>query len=404
MENAGAERGLLIMEKNGRLVLEAEGRAGGEITVLQSIPVDERARYAENGDANNLLPYSIINYIAHTGENLVLHDAAVRSSFTSDPYITKNRVRSLLCAPIVDKGKITGILYLENNLTAGAFTPERIALLNVLSAQAAISMENARLVTVETDKAAMDREIEMAKNIQESLLPRTLPCIENAHIAFKYVPMTGVGGDFVNIKYKEDAGKLGLFICDVSGHGVPAAMTASIISVTLDFYWDDFIDDPASIFMKMQNFLAGKLGGNFFTACLCVVDLESGKLTVSSAGHPKIIIVKNDGKAWMAAGKGRLMTDFLMSTSTNEVFHLDHGDRMVLYTDGITEAENPWKEMLGTDDHQYCALIGEQSRKSASPEELCANIYNMVIDFTGSMNPQDDITVLVCEYKKHNNL
>jgi predicted ATPase/serine phosphatase RsbU (regulator of sigma subunit) len=400
MENAGAERGLLIMEKNGKFFVEAEGTAGGRITVMQSIAVDDRTPYADHEESNSRIPYSIINFIARTGESLILDDAALKGAFTADPYIKNNKVRSLLCAPIMDKGRIAGILYLENNLSSGAFTPDRVELLTVLSAQAAISLENARLVTVETAKAAMDREIEMAKIIQQSLLPSSIPDIKNAHIAFKYVPMMGVGGDFVNIKYLPDAQKLGLFICDVSGHGVPAAMTASIISAALDFYWEDFIDDPSLIFMKMQNFLTDKLGGNFFTACLCTLNLVNGVLTVSSAGHPKLIILKKDGNAGMAVGNGRLITDFIKSNSTNEIISLEKGDRILLYTDGITEAANSLNEMLGSDDGHYCAMVKEQSRISDSPDALCENIYRMVIDFAGSMNHQDDVTMLVCEYGK----
>ncbi len=400
MENAGAEHGLMIMEKDGRLFIEADGTIGGEITVMQSVEVNDCTQDKEGSDTNCRLPHSIINYIYRTGENIVLDDASHKGVFTSDPYIRNNKVRSLLCSRIMDKGKTAGIIYLENNLTAGAFTPERVELLTVLSAQAAISLENARLLTIETEKAAMDREIEMAKNIQQSLLPKEIPHIKNAQVAFKYVPMTGVGGDFVNVRYIPDSGKLGFFICDVSGHGVPAAMTASIISAALDFYWNDLIDDPARIFTQMQIFLNGKMGGNFFTACLCTLDLESGILTVASAGHPKLILMKSGKNAEMAEGRGRFITDFIKSNSTNELITMEEGDRIVLYTDGVTEAENPQREMLGIDDDRYCSLIMEQSQISNTPEAMCENIYRMVIDFTGSAILQDDVTVLVCDYGK----
>ncbi len=398
MENAGAGRGMMIMEKDGKFFVEAEGTAGGKIKVLQSVLIEDCAPSENSGVSDCKIPYSIINYIIRTSQNLVLDDASLNGAFTTDPYIMKNKIRSLLCAPITEKGKIAGILYLENNLSSGAFTPERVELLAVLSAQAAISLENARLISVETEKAAMDREIEMAKNIQQSLLPSSVPDIKNAHIAFKYAPMMGVGGDFVNIKYLPDAEKLGLFICDVSGHGVPAAMTASIISAALDFYWEDFIDDPSIIFTKMQNFLTGKLGGNFFTACLCTIDLKNGMLTVSSAGHPKLILLRKNGNAGMSTGSGRLITDFISSNSINEIITLAKGDRILLYTDGITEASNSDREMLGTNDKHYCSLIKELSDISNSPEALCDMIYRTVIDFTKSVNLQDDVTMLVCDF------
>lgn len=134
IENAGAERGLLILNKQEQWVIEAEGEVGKrEITVLQSIPIQ------------NFLPLSIINYITNTHESVVLNDAVNSGEFTQDSYIRKCQPKSVLCLPLLNQGKLQGILYLENNLTTGAFTPDRIEILNLLSTQAAISIENASL-------------------------------------------------------------------------------------------------------------------------------------------------------------------------------------------------------------------------------------------------------------------
>ncbi|WP_066380313.1 hybrid sensor histidine kinase/response regulator [Anabaena sp. CA = ATCC 33047] len=136
LENAGAETGLLILETAGNLLIEASGSFGHEqICLQQSIPVE----HSQN------LPLSVINYVCRTQESIVLNDASCEGMFTTDSYIIQHQVKSLLCTPIVNQGKLIGILYLENNLISGAFTSERVELLQILSCQAAISIENARL-------------------------------------------------------------------------------------------------------------------------------------------------------------------------------------------------------------------------------------------------------------------
>ncbi len=135
IENAGAERSYLLLNKDGKLFIEAEGMIGqDEPRVLQSIEIN-----------NNILPISIINYVNHANETVVLDDAFHSTKFAKDAYIQEKQPKSILCMPLLNKGQISGILYMENNLTKGVFSVDRIKFLNVLSSQMAISIDNARL-------------------------------------------------------------------------------------------------------------------------------------------------------------------------------------------------------------------------------------------------------------------
>ena len=172
LENAGAQKGFLILENQGKLLIEAEGSVESDavaesrgsqttIQVLQSIEI-------EGPDTEDPpVPRAIVNYVARTKENVVLDDAtelcqdsgkqadhisSVSSNelyrqFANDSYVRKNKPKSILCAPLMSKGKLYGIVYMENNLTTGAFTPDRLEMLNLLSSQAAISIENSRYYT-----------------------------------------------------------------------------------------------------------------------------------------------------------------------------------------------------------------------------------------------------------------
>lgn len=136
IENAGAQRGCLVLEKDGKWVIEAEGTTGEkELTILRSVEVEE------SGAASP----AIIRYVKRSRESVILDDAVRNGLFVHDPYVKKNRTRSVLCAPLLNRGKLIGILYLENNLAVGAFTPERIGILESLAGEAAIALENALL-------------------------------------------------------------------------------------------------------------------------------------------------------------------------------------------------------------------------------------------------------------------
>jgi PAS domain S-box-containing protein len=138
IENAGAQTGFLILENSGEWTIEAscelsDGANVCATRVFQSIP------------AANRLPEAIIQYVIRTHESVILNDATCEGNFTNEPYIQSNQTQSIFCLPLLNQSKLVGVLYLENQLAAGAFTPDRSQALHLLSAQAAIAIENARL-------------------------------------------------------------------------------------------------------------------------------------------------------------------------------------------------------------------------------------------------------------------
>ncbi|MCP4137462.1 MAG: GAF domain-containing protein, partial [bacterium] len=136
LENAGAEKGCLLLEKEGKIFVEAEGEVGNSgVRVLESVPVE----------LHRGLSSAMVNYVERTKEPLILADASGEGEYTHDPYVLEQKPKSILCMPIVRQGKLTGMLYLENDLISGAFTPERLEVLKVISSQVAISIDNARL-------------------------------------------------------------------------------------------------------------------------------------------------------------------------------------------------------------------------------------------------------------------
>jgi len=134
IEHAGAERALLILPRGGERRIEAEVTTRGHTVHLREATV-----------AAAPVPASIVQYVVRTQDSVILDDAAAENPFSADPYIGERHARSILCVPLISRGKLVGVLYLENNLTPRVFTPTRIAVLKLLASQAAISLENTRL-------------------------------------------------------------------------------------------------------------------------------------------------------------------------------------------------------------------------------------------------------------------
>jgi predicted ATPase len=154
IENAGAQRGVFLAEHNGQFMIVARRHAEQQTsTDLSSLPLKSSDEVSQG----------IINYVKHTRKSLVIDDAVTEGVFPSGPYIIRHQPKSIVCMPVINQANLVGILYLENNLTTHAFTPQRLELLHVLSSQMAISSENARLYT------AMQQEIDERRQAEEAL-------------------------------------------------------------------------------------------------------------------------------------------------------------------------------------------------------------------------------------------
>jgi PAS domain S-box-containing protein len=146
IEQAGAERGVLIVEQ--RIAAEAMTSGNSVLVQLCDEPVTTVA-----------LPESVLHYVMRTNESVILDDAATQSAFSADPYIRQRQARSILCLPLINQGRLNGVLYLENNLTSRVFPPARITVLKLLASQAAISLENSRLYRDLAEREAKIRRL-----------------------------------------------------------------------------------------------------------------------------------------------------------------------------------------------------------------------------------------------------
>jgi len=172
IENAGAQVGYLILEKQGKLLIDAVGFADShDVNLLKSTPIEK----------SDNLSLTIVNYVARTKESVVLSDAGEEELFANDSYIKKAKPKSVLCKPIINQGQLIGILYLENNLTCGAFTLKRLEFLNIFSSQAAISIKNAILYA---EMTRLNQDLEKSLEAEIKLAEATERFVPNQFLSF----------------------------------------------------------------------------------------------------------------------------------------------------------------------------------------------------------------------------
>jgi sigma-B regulation protein RsbU (phosphoserine phosphatase) len=242
---------------------------------------------------------------------------------------------------------------------------------------------------------SLNKEMEIARGIQAGLLPEKSFAIAGLTTASRYVPASSVAGDFYD--FLPNDGGLGVLIADVSGHGVPAALSASMVKVAIRAQ-RDWADDPARVLTGLNSILCGNLQGQFVTAGYLYLDPGRGALTYAGAGHPPLLAWRGRAKKVESMEENGLMLGIFPEGAYKSMTAvLEPGDRFVLYTDGITEAPSSSGEEFGME--RFKGFLAEHAGLSAL--ELCDALVKRVAEWCGSSarEQHDDLTLIVVDYK-----
>jgi phosphoserine phosphatase RsbU/P len=229
----------------------------------------------------------------------------------------------------------------------------------------------------------------MPRKILRSILSTDVPASANFNVVTRYVPMTAVAGDFYEVVTMDDQ-RAGLFIADVSGHGVPAALIASMVKLAVDSKRASFAS-PAELLTGLNALLYRNARPQLVTAAYAYLNCESHQLLYSAAGHPPMLLWRR--KEVMAVEQnGLLLAAFPFATYSATTITLEAGDRILLYTDGVLEATNSEDIEFGRD--RLSALLNKSATHSIS------DVADFIVaEVSAWSNKQgDDSTVLLCEY------
>jgi sigma-B regulation protein RsbU (phosphoserine phosphatase) len=238
---------------------------------------------------------------------------------------------------------------------------------------------------------SIESELEIARQIQTSILPTSIPEVKDLRIAASYRPMTAVGGDFYEF-IQIDQYRVGFLVADVSGHGIPAALIASMIKVAVQSVVS-CAHDPAEVLRRLNRILSGQLRGRLVSAAYFWIDMEIAEGRYSAAGHPPLLCWR-EGKLSRVECNGLLFGVRADSDYTVCRVPLNRGDRFLLYTDGIVEAENTAGDTF--DDYRLEKVI--RNNQSLPPIEFSTRLLSEMSNWQSpSITQQDDITLIVID-------
>jgi len=216
---------------------------------------------------------------------------------------------------------------------------------------------------------AIQKELETARLIQQSILPETLPQVDGLDIAARYVPMAAVAGDFYDF-IGVDNEHVGILVADVSGHGMPAALIASMLKIALAAQ-AAHADDPARVLHGLNQTLCGKFQHHYVTAAYAFVDMKKRTLTYAGAGHPPLLMWSGGSPVVRdVAENGLFLGKFDFATYSSVELPLSAGDHGLLYTDGISEANNPEGVEFGSE--RFRQFLADD--KNGSANQLIDNL------------------------------
>jgi phosphoserine phosphatase RsbU/P len=240
-------------------------------------------------------------------------------------------------------------------------------------------------------------ELETARKIQLSILPREVPQIVGLDVAARYVPMTAVAGDFYDF-ITVDEKRLGILVADVSGHGMPAALISSMLKIALAAQSTQ-ARDPAAVLSGLNQALCGKFQGHYVTAAYALVDMEKRTIRYAGAGHPPLVLRDRlAGTTREITENGLFLGFFPKATYTAVEMPFCEGDWVVLYTDGVLEATDRSKQEFGADRLKLFLEGNRNLGVDQFVDGLLAELSRWS-DHASGREPEDDITILAIHSK-----
>ena len=373
----GAERGLLLIAgPDGELETKVARARGGEDLPLETL-------YSKKWVGN----------VWRSGEPSVTMDTADQQQLSLSDSILALRLISVMAVPLLVKGRNVGVLYVDSTAKVREFTKSDLSVFQALGGLVALAVENARLNAEKAEQERLKRDLAVAQQIQQRLLPTNLPQPDGFQLAGVGRACEETSGDYYDvIPVQGDA--LALVIGDVSGHGLgPALMmvsTRALIHSALQMQ-----PGPLEVIKGVNIFLERDMPDSaFMSLFLGSLHPETQTLRYVSAGHNPPLLLRKDGSIEELPRTGPVL-GVVASASyrLSEDRRLERGDVLMLYTDGIFEAHDVHGEMYG--EERMRESLARRSAGGASAEEILGGVIADLDAFVGDHDLDDDVTVLI---------
>ena len=346
------------------------------------------------GDDDKLIRISktIVDQVVESKQALLSTDTMDDQRFALSESIADFRIRSFICAPLLDsESNVLGVIQLDSLDHRNRFKPEDLDLLASVAGQAGIAVENANLHDEVVQMRVLERDMELASQVQQSFLPQNAPKPDRYEFTHYYQPADKVGGDYYDYVSLPD-GRIAVVLADVVGHGMAASLQTAQLSAALKFSLATNTDPAAAINELNQTLSEGSLPGRFITFCMLVFHPECSKMTIVNAGHMPPLLIRGNEEPHELGKEVRQFPLLIVDDHEYESVEVDlqDGDRVVMYTDGINESINASDELYGVE------RLVAQVRGSQSGVELTERLIDDVRHFAGGVPQKDDMCLVCC--------
>lgn len=334
---------------------------------------------------------SIVSRSVQEGVSLLVSDAAMDDRFSASESIISSAIRTAMVAPLIFKEKSIGVIYADSQSRPLPFNDDELDMLTSIANQASVAITNARLQAQILEQHKLAREMEIARDIQTNLLPKTYPDLPGYQVSAMSLPAKHVGGDYYDFLKMPD-GRTGFAVADVSGKGVPAAILTATTRSYLQSETQHKDSTLAQTVARMNRMVCRDVTNDMYvTMVLTVLDPEDGTLEYVNAGHAHPFVVDPRGKMEFLDSGGIFLgiDDSLQYTSGTAA--IPPGGILVLYTDGVTDIQNTAGEVFG--EERFHEIILE--KRYLSSEEIRNAVYQACIRHRGGTDQFDDFTLIV---------
>ncbi len=332
----------------------------------------------------------ISGWVAQHGEPILIPDVYADPRF--DPSFDKRsgfRTRSMLCVPLLYESKIIGVMTVLNRIDMEPFSESDKTLLMTFASQAALSIENAKLLIAALEKERLDQELRMASEIQNLLIPHEIPQIDQLDIDATYIPCKEVSGDFYDIIVL-DENRAVFVVADVSGKGIPGAMVVSNMQASLKAYLKYCSNLIEVVTNLNEAIILNTTSDRYITFFIGLYDKRDGSFQYINAGHNPPLLINNNGDL-TELNKGGIFIGYMPWEYEMDTVKLNSDDVLTLFTDGLVEAMNEHEEEF---EKERLTELLIKNKKNGS-KEILKTIINEVKEFAGATDFDDDFTVMV---------
>ncbi|MEX1311770.1 MAG: SpoIIE family protein phosphatase [Candidatus Sulfomarinibacteraceae bacterium] len=318
-------------------------------------------RSIKGDNSKTLYSRNLVLQVVEKGQAALVLDTTADERFNQAESLLDAGVRSLVAAPLLDPTGALGLIVLGSTLGIRQFNEGDMELLTSLASVAAMRIRNTRLAEEALERERLERDVALARQIQVGLLPKALPVIDGWELYAHNIPSRGVSGDFYKVELVDD-GSCAIMVADVSGKGIAASLlTASLEALAAGPIHDSV--PPEKICDRVSHLLFERTPPEkYATGFLASFDPESGVFRYCNAGHNPGIVLRAGGAVELLASTGMPLGILPTGIYGKGDVTLSTGDTVVLYTDGLTEAENPEEEEYG--EERLAGLCAEHRGES----------------------------------------